>query len=65
MPRKLGNLGNGVLNWRADGFRSSKKEHKDVGESSKIHHLFKQDQATQLELNFEQNVIPGITYTRD
>ena len=40
-------------------------ERKDAGESSKIHHFFKQDLPAQLELNFEQIVITGITYTRD
>ena len=40
------------------------QEHKDVGDSSKIHHFFKQDLPTQLEPNFKQSVISGITYTR-
>ena len=62
---KLENFGQWSPQVESGGIQIIQQERKDVGESSKIHHFFEQDLPAQLELNFEQNVISGISYTRD
>ena len=49
MPQVLEAWENGVLKWRAEGFRSSSNEHRGMMESNKNQHFFTLDILAQFE----------------